>query len=87
MRQQTRETWVARFRNGPCAGSAERHFCVGPVAHRLTLMPHPSGRDGWALVGIDELQPDVPWPEQVVYDCKIIDQEGDELVGHFEVAA
>ena len=84
------EAWRARFRNGPCEGSAERHFCVGPVAVALTLMPDPrEDVEGWVLVGIDGTQPEHPWPDQVRYECREIDidRKSGEMIGFYELAA
>jgi hypothetical protein len=84
----TNNSWVARFRNGPCEGHRDRRFAVAPMWPEMVLMPdpRPDFKD-YVLVGGNGLEPDPPWPGQIRYRLADVDSEADELVGLYELAA
>lgn len=69
----TEFSWRAVFINGPCAGSADRVFAVGPPWAEMRLAPIRPDPHGWTIVGgdgipeLDDAPARVPWTGEVAY--------------------
>ena len=86
----TKDTWRARFVDGPCRGHRDRWFAVQPVWPEMILMPDPrDGFDDYVLVGGNGLEPGFPWEDQVRYELTTLDLDSEhgELLGLYKVAS
>jgi hypothetical protein len=83
--------WVARFLDGPAAGTADHVFVVGEPWREIVLAPLSRRPDPWVIVGGDGIgdpETNDPWLGQVAYRLRGVappDPDGDRLALYAEV--